>query len=328
MITSYLLLAIPFGHPPTLAKVELSSSSAIGEPHLPEEGDGASTGSRVIKVSQRAVAATILIIISTTSPNYATRVQSIRDTWMKRVVEKPSMDLLFVGDSGSEVSADMVQSGCKVSYYEAACKNGDLVTSAYDYLKQPRGEFIDWVFFADDDVYVFPDNLQRMVMSLGPEAVHSPEVWALPGCAVGFCIGLCGGAGYLTNRETLFKIEEGVDRGRFQSLRDEASSFADECGHFGDLSIAQVFKQGRGLPLTPFPEGAFPYHFEKGDEDLVASLQSCTIRPWVYHYPSHGRMDFIHEKGIEFQTDLPLAEDGSTTSDSILCTTEAAVVHG
>ena len=295
-----LLLHIPFSSPTQVRMLNDVGTVAPVQSHM----------SLRVKVNRRGSVPTILIIISTTSPNYATRVQSIRNTWMKRVVDKPSMDLLFVGDSGPVVFPDLAQSMCKVGYNEAACKNGDMISYAYDFLRRAQGEFIDWVFFADDDVYIFPDNLQRMIMSLGPTAVRSRAVWAQNGCVVDRCVGICGGAGFFTNRESLFWIQEGLDTSRYERLGDEAASFAKQCGSFGDLAISRVIKDRRGIPIYDVPKGAFAYNFPNPEADLLASLQACTERPWLYHYPSRDRMLYIQEKGAEFHTDVPLSEDG------------------
>ena len=261
-----------------------------------------------VKVSQRSKAATILLVISTTSKNY-NRVVSIRDTWMKRVVEKSSIDIIFVGDSGPELFPDLIQSACKVGYWEDSCKRGEMFTFSYDYLKSSRGQFIDWVYYADDDVYIFPDNLQRMIMSLGPGAVNESKAWGIPGCAHDKCTGFCGGAGYFTNRDTVVKIEEGVDRTKYTHLSDEAGIFDEGCGRYGDISISSVIREHRGIPLVKYPEGSYAWSFVNGEVGLIASLQNTNPRPWLYHYPSRGRMDFIHQKGIEFHTDLRMDEE-------------------
>ena len=251
-------------------------------------------------------ASTILIVINTTFKNYNTRMKDIRNTWMKRVEQKPSMDIMFIGSGGTETIPRLVHSQCKVGYWEDSCKRGDLITFSYDFLRTTPGRVFDWVFFADDDVYIFPDNLQRMIMSLGPDAVHESKVWGIPGCAHDKCSGLCGGGGYFTNRETLFRIEEGVDRSRFENLRNETDLFDIECGRCGDLVIARVIKDRRGIPIVEYPAGSYTWDFADGDVGLIASLKSTSPLPWLYHYPAKGRMEFIHQKGLEFKTNVPL----------------------
>ena len=261
-----------------------------------------------VKVSSRSNAPSILFVISTTAKNYATRVVAIQNTWLKRVEEKPSMDIMFVGDPDQAEFPHLVRSGCKVGYWEDACKRAEMLTFAYNYLNSPKGEFIDWVYFADDDVYIFPDNLQRMIMSLGSPAVHTSQVWAIPGCASGKCNGICGGGGYFTNRETVAVIQEKRDRNKYPNLSDETSIYDKECGRYGDLALSRVIKDHRGIPIKKYPGGSFTWAFDKGDEGLIASLQSRVLRPWFYHYPARDRMDFIHQKGLEFHTNWLLHE--------------------
>ena len=267
-----------------------------------------------VKVSKRTGdVPTVLIVLSTTAQYYETRMVEIRNTWMKRVEAKPSMDLIFVGEASPEmtaVPADLVQPACPVGYYEDTCKRAEMFTFAYDYLSSARGKFIDWVFFADDDVYIFPDNLQRMIMSLGQAAVSVKQVWAALAAPVfcankGKCFGMCGGGGYFTNRATIFAIEEGVDRSVYPRLKDEAAQYDEECARIGDIAISQLVKFRRNIPIVEYPAGADRLGVPGGDAGLLASLKSKAPRPWLYHYSSRGHMDFIYQNGIAFGTDDP-----------------------
>ena len=270
-----------------------------------------------IKVTSSAAGSgvpTVLFVISTTSVN-SRRVTSIRNTWMKTVMEDPSLDIIFVGDPGQQVFPELVHSQCPVGYYEDTCKRADMFSYAHEFLKRPQGASIDWVYFADDDVYIFPHNLQRMILSVGhPTAVNTTQVWAALAAPVlcafnGQCDGMCGGSGYLTNRKTLLRIVEGIDRTKYSSLREEAAVFDEQCGRLGDIAISQVLKKHRGIPIVELPPGAYRLHFDDGDTGLVASLKSRNPRPWLYHYPSRDRMDFIHQKGIELHTDPRMDEE-------------------
>jgi len=239
---------------------------------------------------------TILIVINTHEKNYLTRVQGIRETWMKRVNEKPSMHMFFVGSQGHDRIPNLVHSQCKMGYWEDSCKRGDMTTFAYNYLVTAEGQYYDWVFFADDDVYILPDNLQRMIMSLGPAAVNETKAWGIPACAHEKCVGFCGGGGYFTNRKTLIMIEEGTDRTKYANLRNETDIYDIECGRCGDLVIARVWKDRRNVTLEHYPKGSYTWDFDNKDEGLIESLKTADPLPWLYHYPAKNRQHWMHEQ--------------------------------
>ena len=251
---------------------------------------------------------TILIVINTAEKNYDNRLKDIRATWMKRVEEKTSMEIFFLGGPSNKGIDDVVPSQCKVGYWEDSCKKADAITAAYEFLMQPYGERYDWVYLGDDDLYLFPDNLQRMVQSLGPTAVDEYKAWGIPACYHDPCGGFCGGGGYLMNRKTLIKMEEGVDRTKFKALRNETDLFDVECGRCGDLVITRILKERRDVAIEWYPGGHYVWNFDTGDKGLLDSLKSLDPLPWLYHYPAKGRMDFIHQKGIEFGSNKILEE--------------------
>jgi hypothetical protein len=250
---------------------------------------------------------TVLFVINTTESNYSTRVKDIRTTWMKRVLEKDSLEILFLGGPDNKGMEDMVPSQCKVGYWEDSCKKADAITAAYDFLQKPYGKRYDWVFLADDDVYLFPDNIQRMIVSLKSDPLKENKAWGINGCAHQPCVGFCGGGGYLLTRHALIDLEERVDRTQFKALRNETDLFDVECGRCGDLVMTRVMKERRGIEILRYPAGHYVWNF-KNDEGLIDSLKSTDPLPFLYHYPSKGRMEFIHQKGIEFGSNKELED--------------------
>ena len=301
-LVAYLILIVPL-HPPPVA-TQLAPASRV----------------KVRRTAGGGLVPTVLFVISTTSV-HTSRVTSIRNTWMQNVLADPSLDIIFVGDPGQDVFPELVHSVCPVGYYEDTCKRADMFTYAYEFLQRPQGAAIDWVYFADDDIYIFPHNLQRMILSMGhPATVNTTQMWAALGapalCAYGDkCSGMCGGPGYFTNRHTISRIVEGMDKSKYSNLREEAAVFDQQCGRPGDIAITQVIKQHRKIPLVQYPEtGCYNLQSPNGDTGLLASIQSKDPRPWLYHYPSRGRMEYIHQEGIQSGADPPLV---AATTESV-----------
>jgi hypothetical protein len=250
---------------------------------------------------------TVLIVINTTTQNYSSRLKDIRNTWMKRIVEKDSLEILFLGGPDNEGMEDVVPCKCKVGYWEDSCKKADAIAAAYEFLQKPYGKRYDWVLLEDDDVYLFPDNIQRMIMSLKSDPLKDKKAWGHYGCALGPCTGYCGGGGYLLTRHALMEMEERVDKSQFQALRNETDLFDLQCGRCGDLVLTRIMKERRGLEILEYPAGHYIWYFGS-DNQLFDSLKSTNPLPFLYHYPSKGRMEFVHQKGIEFGSNKELED--------------------
>ena len=266
-------------------------TSTVSTPGVPD---------RVVRKAavKKGKSPTILIVINTMEKNYSTRLEDIRRTWMQRVIEKDSLEILILGSNDTKGLPDVIPSFCKVGYWEDSCKKADALSAAYDFLVKDYGQKYDWVFLVDDDVYVFPDNLQRMVMSLN-ETPDQLKAWGIYGCGKDKCVGFCGGGGYLLTRKAVIQVEEKVDRAQFKALRNETDMFDVECGRCGDLVMTRIFKERRNIVLGQYPKGSYVWNFDNGDEGILESLNTTDPLPWLYHYPSKGHMDFIHQHGIE-----------------------------
>ena len=262
--------------------------------------------SRIIPVLQGSekpipwtgVSPRILIIVNTIDKNYISRAKVIRETYMQRVKDKESLDLIFLGGPTTDGSPDMVPSACNVDYWEDSCKKADMIVVAYQALLKNGGEAWDWFMFADDDALIIPDNLQRGLMNLEPSAQDKVAVWGSPRCFLGDCDGICGGGGYFMNRKTLMEINQGGDKLKYPTFRDEMDLYHHACGRAGDLVLVEALINLRNIPLIQFFPGNYIWWF-KSDEELLNTLTDTTISPWLYHYGAKDRFPFVWEKVIE-----------------------------
>jgi hypothetical protein len=287
----------------------VTHSSFLAEPSNTISKLNAYNQSRIYRPRTKGNAPTTLFVIDTTAANYNSRIPAIRETYLKRIRAKDSTELIFVGSRRTDGSDDMFASTCKVGYWEDSCKRADMATIAYQVLHKPYMDHFDWIMFADDDAYLLPDNVQRMIQALGPTAVDEIGVWAIAGCVHDECKGICGGGGYLMNRKTLFLMQEGGDKTAFPTLRDETNKFDIECGRCGDLTIARVMTDHRHITIRPYPvEGIYVWNFKDGDQGLLNSLKNTNPLPWFYHYPARDRFHFVHEKATEFGSNHELED--------------------
>ena len=96
------------------------------------------------------------------------------------------------------------------------------MTIAAEYLNRPGKEVLDWIYFLDDDAYLLSDNMQRMIQTQIESGANLTDK-----CGSEECWGICGGGCYFLNKETFLAIEDGRDRERFGSLREQ-TDFYDE----------------------------------------------------------------------------------------------------
>jgi len=249
----------------------------------------------------------VLVVVNTHERNYGTRVEMIRETWGKRMIEKKSMELMCIGSQYSAGDPEILTSSCTEGYREDSCKRAHINTMVYNFLRTPAGERFNWVQFVDDDVYLLPDNLQRMIQELATTGEGSPIVHAINACIHEACRGICGGGGYLMNRRAVFTVEEGRNRTAFSSLRKEIDQYDEPCGRCGDLAIARIMAD-RNITIRSYPHEAFVWKFDesKSPNGLDESLRRTNPPPWLYHYPARGKMEYIFEKSAEYGSNKQL----------------------
>ena len=247
----------------------------------------------------------VLIMLDTTKDAYHTKLATIRSTWMKRVQEKHSMHIILVGGNDVEDMSDVIPSKCAAAGQGTPCKRAEMLTEAASYLRSNPGRNLNWVLFIEDNTFLLPDNLQRLISALGPRAAIEDRVWGVTGCGDAKCSGICGGGGFLTNRGTVLKVVDGRDTRSFESLRDEALSYDKQCGHYADLVMTRIFEERRGITVSQYPGGTYVWTFANGDRGLLSSLRSTNPLPWLYDLSATGKFDYIQQKADELRSSKP-----------------------
>ena len=248
----------------------------------------------------------VLILIQTSASFATTRIQVIQDTWGARVREKRRMKLVFVSTSTFDSQDDVWTVACSDGYQEGSCKLADALVRAYDSMNNSEDcALFDWLFYGDDDIYLLPDNLQHVIVGLGPNATTKSTVYGVPGCFDRTCGGFCGGGGFLMSKQVLSVLV----KTKYSALRDEFAAINKDCGFFHDIALGRLAEKNRtNITLTPYPVMPAVWDFNSR-EDLIASFTNKNPFAWLYHYPSRGNMDLIHNMTKLYGTNMEIHQD-------------------
>jgi len=151
-----------------------------------------------------------------------------------------------------------VETDCPKGTHDAGCcKYGHAVYAASRQLEaDPKKE---WFYFADDDVYVRADRLKKRVSKR--RITKWPVAKGLLGCGPGGddkCDGICGGGGFLLNREGLLKLVGNNTREQFVERYMKACL---HCANYGDLAVSKLIKDS-GVKLENM-RGLHPWRLDK-----------------------------------------------------------------
>jgi hypothetical protein len=265
-----------------------------------------------IRMYRRGKSPTVLFVINTHEKNYESRVKDIRETYLKRIKRKSSTELIFISSQMPDGNPDMYQSTCPMGYREDSCKRADMMTITSGVLRMPGMEVFDWIMFADDDAFMLPDNVQRMIMKTMEKEKNLTAVFAIADCVHEECDGICGGGGYLMNRETLFEIVNGGNKTEFPSIRDETDFYDKPCGRCGDLTLARAIEDIHHIPIKPYAAGGIfvwdvaPH--PNNEEGYKMSLQVDEPLAWYYHYLAKNKFRQFQAWAEEFGSNKELED--------------------
>ena len=250
------------------------------------------------------------VIMLQTSPEYfKSRVVQIRETWGSHVRAKDSMRLIFITGNVTDGMDDMYASDCDSGYLSGVCRLAFSIDLAYAKLRaDPDWIDMEWILFADDDVYILPDNLQRMILRSGVDPHNSTGVMCVPECAMGPCLGFCGGGGIIISRHTINGIVEERDTNRFKTLREEMEANEPICGRYHDVSVGFFLEHNRtGIKLIPYPFKPHIFNFHDMLE-FINSIRMNKGTTWLYHYASRGSMYWLHSTIHSLGTNVEISE--------------------
>merc|ERR1712232_710891 len=106
-------------------------------------------------------------------------------------------------------------------------------------LKSEEAAF-DWVFFVDDDAYVFLEHLQLIVCSKYGGAKAGPVALGQLGCSKGRCAGFCGGAGIGLSRQGILRL---VGNRSAEAFLKRFMSKCRKCGMWDDISVGMLCEE-------------------------------------------------------------------------------------
>jgi hypothetical protein len=257
----------------------------------------------------REIAVPRTAIMIQTSPEYfKSRVVQIRETWGAHVRAKDSMQLMFVTGNVTDGIDDMYASDCDNGYLSGVCRLAFSIDLAYAKLRfDPEWISMEWILFADDDVYVLPDNLQRMILKSGLDPNNSPGVLCVPECIIERCRGFCGGGGIIMSRHTITRIVEERDANRFKTLREEMEANEPICGRYHDVSVGFFLEHNRtDIKLIPYPFQPYIFNFHDVLE-FINSIRMNKGTTWLYHYASRDAMYWLHSTVLNLGTNVEIS---------------------
>ena len=252
----------------------------------------------------------VAILLQSSPESFNHRVKQIRETWGARVRRKPSLGMYFVVGNVTDGGSDMLKSDCDEGYFSGICRLGFALQYVYEAsLSDPGWMKFEWFLLADDDVYILPDNLQRMILALGEWAHLENKAFCLPGCVTDYCLGYCGGGGILLSRYVVSRIVNERDENKFGSLIEELRGNDALCTQYHDVSFGFFLEHNRtNISMAPYPYDPFAFGF-KDNFEMIRSLKNKQSLPWLYHYPSRGAMYWLDNMIRDLGTNIEINDE-------------------
>lgn len=235
----------------------------------------------------------VLYVIHSDSRFYSTRIRWIMDTWAANL---PRDSVVVIGDKTPEdaASAALVHpTGCQANSHGQGmcCKRAGAVLLAQSIMM--HNPFFKWAMFVDDDVYVRPEAVERLLFDQPPDEAGNGVILGTWGCVTKPCSpGLCGGGGFAADRNSLRHLVAGKPAVMVHEQMMSCARCEHNSGSGTDVAIARLF-DARRLERRRLP-GTYPWQLKKACFDL--SLTPRAPSPLLYHYMnSQSKMYFLHK---------------------------------
>ena len=225
----------------------------------------------------------IVYSVLTGDKMHETRVAQVQRTWARHIDRSSSLVFFSDHDDLAVPTVRLSPPGGEELHTTGAWRNLPALRHLHDH--RERFGCFEWVFFVDDDAYVFPRNLERRLAArtaswgVGPSQAeylgvyHTPRVdleWRDARAHIAYAH---GGAGYLLSWPMLQKLRPGIDK-----CHEAYTGWAGDLRVGKCISIAtgssQAVEHFRGLHPEP------PEHYVWEDAATVERLQK---RGMKYH---------------------------------------------
>jgi len=167
-----------------------------------------------------------------------------------------------------------------------ACRDGFALKLAAEIMPEA-----DWIFIADDDLYVITSNVRRILAQYDAKV---PITLGITGCGPNCCEdhngGLCGGGGYAISRAALHAMlhkTQSVEPDIPLSKKlEEAAQDEHLTDGWDDIAMSCVMKRS-GIQLQEL-EGLYGFGPEQQDphDFFTQAISSMSPMPLSFHLPS------------------------------------------
>jgi len=247
--------------------------------------------------------------------HHRTRVPAVQQTWARHISERDALVFYSDRQEAAVPSVGLAPPANERIYSAGAWRNFPALAHLHDH----RAEFncFDWVFFCDDDTYVFPRGLEGLLARhrasddkyLG--VYHTARVdleWTDPDARIAYAH---GGAGYILSWTLLRKLRPLIDDCHERYVNWAGDLRVSKC-----VTLLNVFvEEVRGLHTEA------PSHYQWVDEVTVLRQKGLTefatafgdMRPATFHHlaaetlhdlEQAHRLAHTDEQGVAWERDF------------------------
>ena len=228
----------------------------------------------------------IVYSVLTGERHHRTRVPAVQQTWARHISGRDALVFYSDRQEAAVPSVGLAPPANERIYSAGAWRNFPALAHLHDH----RAEFgcFDWVFFCDDDTYVFPRALEEVLgrhRATEPKYLgvyHTARVdleWQDPEARIAYAH---GGAGYILSWTLLRKLRPLIDKCHERYVNWAGDLRVSKC-----VTLLGVFvEEARGLHTEA------PSHYQWVDEGTVRRQKGLSefatadggIRPTTFHH--------------------------------------------